>query len=152
MTQAPERAMTGYGYQPLDQHQADGAFDWLLEDFARQTDGVRDAVAVSADGLLIARSARLHRDDADHLAALISGLVSLAHGAARRHDFGGMKILMIEMLRGYLLVSVIDAGGSVGVLAADGADLGVVGYGMAMLADRVGELLTPQVLAVPCTL
>jgi len=141
MTQAPERAMATY--------QSDGVFDWLLEEFARHTDGVRDAVAVSADGLLIARSAGLDRDDADHLAALISGLVSLAHGAARRHDFGGMKILMIEMLRGYLLVSVIDAGGSVGVLAADGADLGVVGYAMAMLGDRVGELLTPHLLAAP---
>ena len=132
-------------------HRDEAAFDWLLEEFARQTDGVRDAVAVSTDGLLIARSAGLDRDDADHLAALISGLVSLAHGAARRYDFGGMKILMIEMLRGYLLVSVIDAGGSVGVLAADGADLGVVGYGMAMLADRVGEMLTPRVLAAPHT-
>ena len=136
---------------PIAADRDESAFDWLLDDFARQTDGVRDAVAVSADGLLVARASGLGRDDADHLAALLSGLVSLAQGAARRHDFGGMKILMIEMLRGYLLVSVIDVGGSVGVLAADGADLGVVGYGMAMLADRVGELLTPQALATPYT-
>jgi predicted regulator of Ras-like GTPase activity (Roadblock/LC7/MglB family) len=122
------------------------AFDWLLDEFARQTDGVREAVAVSADGLLIARSAGVGRDDADHLAALISGLVSLGQGAARRHEFGGMKMLMIEMQRGYLLVSVIAVGGSVGVIAEDGADLGVVGYAVAVLAERVGALLAPRAL------
>src|SRR5947209_367666 len=126
---------------PAPQAPDAAAFDWLLDEFARQTDGVREAVAVSADGLLIARSAGLDRDEADHLAALISGLVSLGQGAAQRHQFGGMRILMIEMQRGYLLVSVIAVGGSVGVIAADGADLGVIGYGMVILAERVGALL-----------
>jgi len=122
------------------------AFDWLLNDFAHDTDGVRDAVAVSADGLLMARSDGLSQDEGDHLAALISGLVSLAQGAGRRYDFGGMKILMIEMRRGYLLVSSIALGGSIGVLARDGADLGVIGYAVAVLADRVGDLLVPAVV------
>jgi predicted regulator of Ras-like GTPase activity (Roadblock/LC7/MglB family) len=122
-------------------------FDWLLNDFVRDTDGVRDAVVVSMDGLLIARSAGLPRDEGDHLAALVCGLVSLARGAARRYDFGGMKILMIEMRRGYLLVSAITDGGCIGVLAGEGADLGVIGYAMAVLADRAGEVLTPAVIA-----
>lgn len=122
-------------------------FDWLLSDFARGTDGVRDAVAVSADGLLVAVSAGLPRDEGDLLAALVCGLVSLAREASRRYDFGGMRILMIEMHRGHLLVCALADGGCIGVLARDGADLGVVGYGMAVLADRVGELLTPAPIA-----
>ena len=40
-----------------DRHQ----FNWLLGNFVHQTDGVRDAVAVSSDGLLIASSDGLSR-------------------------------------------------------------------------------------------
>ena len=40
-----------------DRHQ----FNWLLGNFVHQTDGVRDAVAVSSDGLLIAGSDGLSR-------------------------------------------------------------------------------------------
>ena len=122
-------------------------FDWLLSDFVRGTDGVGEAVAVSADGLLVAVSAGLPRDEGDLLAALVSGLVSLSREASRRYDFGGMKILMIEMHRGHLLVSALSDGGCIGVLAHGGADLGVVGYGMAVLADRAGDLLTPASIA-----
>ncbi|WP_246053757.1 roadblock/LC7 domain-containing protein [Actinocorallia herbida] len=37
------------------------SFTWLLANFVRATDGVADAVAVSSDGLLMARSAGLDR-------------------------------------------------------------------------------------------
>ncbi|WP_371131821.1 hypothetical protein [Streptomyces sp. cf386] len=33
-----------------------------------------------------------------------------------------------------------------GVLAAEGCDVGLAGYEMASLADRAGELLTPQLV------
>jgi predicted regulator of Ras-like GTPase activity (Roadblock/LC7/MglB family) len=122
-------------------------FDWILSDFVRKSDGVRDAVAVSSDGLLIAMSQGLNRDEADHLAAMVAGLASLARGAARRYDFGGMKLLMIEMHRGFLLVSSMTEGGCVGVLADSTADLGLIGYGIAVLADRAGDVLTPATIA-----
>ncbi|NUR62986.1 MAG: roadblock/LC7 domain-containing protein [Catenulispora sp.] len=122
-------------------------FNWLLDDFVRDTAGVCDAVAVAADGLLIASSSGLPRDEGDHLSALVAGLVSLAQAAARRYDFGGLRILMIEMRRGCLLVSAFADGGCLGVLAAEGADLGAVGYGMAVLVDRAGETLTPETIA-----
>jgi predicted regulator of Ras-like GTPase activity (Roadblock/LC7/MglB family) len=123
------------------------AFDWILSDFVRSSDGVRDAIAVSSDGLLIAMSQGLRRDDADHLAAMVAGLASLARGAAKRHDFGGMKLLMIEMHRGFLLVSSIAEGGCVGVLADSAGDLGLIGYRIAVLADRAGDVLTPATIA-----
>jgi uncharacterized protein len=122
-------------------------FDWLLDEFVRETVGVRDAVAVAADGLLIASSRGLPRDEGDHLSALVAGLVALARAAARRYDFGGLRILMIEMRRGCLLVSAFADGGCLGVLAADGADLGAIGYGMAVLVDRAGQTLTPETIA-----
>jgi predicted regulator of Ras-like GTPase activity (Roadblock/LC7/MglB family) len=124
-----------------------GEFNWLLASFVRDTDGVRDAVAVSADGLLIAASRGLDRTGADHLAAIVSGLASLGRSASRRYDFDGLKLVMVEMRRGFLLVSAFSGGGCIGVLAEADADLGLVGYEIAMLVDRVGGFLTPALIA-----
>lgn len=123
------------------------AFNWLLVNFVRDTDGVRDAVAVSSDGLLIAMSEGLDRAEADHLAAVVSGLTGLARSASRRHDFDGLKLIMIEMRRGFLLVSTIADGSCVGVLAERGSDIGLIGYEIAVLADRAGTLLTPALIS-----
>lgn len=122
-------------------------FDWMLANFVRHTDGVRDAVAVSSDGLLIACSSGLARDDADNLAAIVSSMVSLARSAARKHDFEALKLIMIEMRRGFLLVSAISGGSSLGVLAEGDCDLGLVGYEISLLADRFGGLLTPVLIS-----
>lgn len=116
-------------------------FNWLLANFVRSTDGVRDAVAVSSDGLLIAVSDGLDRTEADRLAAIVSGLSSLARSASKRYSFDGVKLIMIEMGRGFLLVSAIRDGSCLGVLADSSGELGLVGYEMAVLAERAGDLL-----------
>jgi len=126
-----------------DRHQ----FNWLLGNFVHQTDGVRDAVAVSSDGLLIASSDGLSRAEADHLAAIVSSLASVARSASRRYDFDGLKLIMIEMQRGFLLVSVISGGSCLGVVAGGDSDVGLVGYEISMLADRFGALLTPALIS-----
>ncbi len=129
------------------QHADPHTFNWLLANFVRGTDGVRDAVAVSSDGLLIAMSEGLDRTSADRLAALVSGLSSLAKSASRNYDFDGLKLIMIEMRRGFLLVSAIDDGSCVGVIADSNCDIGLVGYEIAVLADRAGALLTPGLIS-----
>ena len=126
-----------------DRHQ----FNWLLGNFVHQTDGVRDAVAVSSDGLLIASSDGLNRADADHLAAIVSSLASVARSASRRYDFDGLKLIMIEMRRGFLLVSVIAGGSCLGVVAGGDSDVGLVGYEISLLAERFGALLTPALIS-----
>jgi hypothetical protein len=126
-----------------DRHQ----LNWLLGNFVHQTDGVRDAVAVSSDGLLIASSDGLSRVEADRLAAIVSSMASLARNASRRYDFDGLKLVMIEMLRGFLVISVIEGGSCLGVVAGGESDLGVVGYEISMLAERFGDLLTPALIA-----
>jgi predicted regulator of Ras-like GTPase activity (Roadblock/LC7/MglB family) len=127
----------------LDRHQ----FGWLLGNFVHQTDGVREAVAVSSDGLLIAGSDGLSRTDADQLAAIASSLASLGRGAAKRYDFEGLKLVMIEMRRGFLLVSTIAGGSCLGVIAEGDCDLGLVGYEITSLAERFGPLLTPALIS-----
>ncbi|GAD85175.1 roadblock/LC7 domain-containing protein [Nocardia asteroides] len=121
-------------------------FNWLLGNFVRDTDGVRDTVAVSSDGLLIAMSDGLERAGADRLAAMVSGLSSLARSASRSYDFDGLKLIMIEMKRGFLLVSALGDGSCLGVIADGGCDVGLVGYEMAVLADRAGALLDPMLI------
>ncbi|MEU4692310.1 roadblock/LC7 domain-containing protein [Actinoplanes sp. NPDC023714] len=122
-------------------------FNWLLGNFVQQTDGVRDAVAVSSDGLLIASSDGLDRAEADQLAAIVSSMASLARSASRRYDFDGLKIIMIEMRRGYLIVSQIEGGSVLGVVAGSECALGAIGYEISVLADRFGALLTPALIA-----
>jgi predicted regulator of Ras-like GTPase activity (Roadblock/LC7/MglB family) len=131
----------------LDTHNDSQTFNWLLANFVRNTDGVRDAVAVSSDGLLIAVSDGLGRTEADHLAAIVSGLSSLARSASKRYSFDGVKLIMIEMGRGFLLVSAMRDGSCLGVLADSSGELGLVGYEMAVLAERAGDLLTPTLIA-----
>ncbi|WP_446221819.1 roadblock/LC7 domain-containing protein [Nocardia sp. IBHARD005] len=122
-------------------------FNWLLGNFVRNTDGVRDTVAVSSDGLLIAMSDGLDRTGADRLAAMVSGLSSLARSASRSYDFDGLELIMIEMKRGFLLVSALGDGSCLGVIADGGCDVGLVGYEMAVLAERAGSLLDPLLIS-----
>jgi predicted regulator of Ras-like GTPase activity (Roadblock/LC7/MglB family) len=121
-------------------------FNWLLGRFAGDTAGVIEAIAVSSDGLLIAMSATLERADADRLAAITSAINSLAAGASRVYDLGIANKVIIDLDRGYLLVSTLSVGSSLGVLATKEANLGVLAYEMAMFANRAGDVLTPQLI------
>lgn len=131
----------------LDMDTNPQSFNWLISNFVRGTDGVRDAVAVSSDGLLIAMSEGLDRTAADRLAALTSGLASLAKSASRYYDFDGLKLIMIEMKRGFLLVSTISDGSCIAVLADERCDIGLIGYEIAVLAERAGGLLNPSLIS-----
>src|SRR3978361_1143637 len=82
---------------------------WLLANFADRVPGVAHAIAVSADGLLLAASRDLPRARADQLAAIASGLVSLTQGAARCFEGGAVLQTVVEMDNGFLfLMSITD--------------------------------------------
>lgn len=117
---------------------------WLLAGFAERVPGVAHAVAVSADGLLMAASRNLPRDRADQLAAVASGMVSLTQGASRCFEGGAVLQTVVEMDNGFLFLMSISDGSSFAVLAARTCDPGQVGYEMALLVDRVGVALTPE--------
>ena len=122
-------------------------FGWLVTNFAERVPGVAHAVVVSADGLLLTSSARLPRDRADQLAAVASGIVSLTHGAARCFEAGGVVQTVVEMERGIVLLMSIGDGSCLAVLASPTCDIGLIGYEMTLLVDRVGQLLTPELRA-----
>ncbi|MEV6718136.1 MULTISPECIES: roadblock/LC7 domain-containing protein [Lentzea] len=122
-------------------------FSWLVEDFVSRVAGVAHAIVVSADGLLLASSDRLPHDRAEQLAAVSSGLVSLNIGAARCFEAGEVKQTVVEMERGYLFLMSISDGSCLAVLAAPNCDIGLIGYAMTRLVERVGLQLTPEIRA-----
>jgi predicted regulator of Ras-like GTPase activity (Roadblock/LC7/MglB family) len=127
-------------------HEDAGQFNWLLNNFVKEISGVTDAVAVSSDGLLMARSESLDDAGADQVAAIISGFVSLGHGTVRCFDFGELNQVIVAMTRGYLLMSAMGGAGCLGVVATPRCDISMVGYQMALLVEQGGRLLTPQLI------
>ena len=104
-------------------------------------------MVVSADGLPVAVSDRLDRPMADQLAAIASGVAALSQAGARCFVGGLVTQTLVEMQRGLLLVTSIRDGSCLTVLAAAACDVGVVGYEMAVLVTRVGDVLTPRLRA-----
>ena len=120
---------------------------WAITKFTRDAPGVAHAIVVSADGLLLASSDRLPHDRAEQLVAVSSGLVSLNLGAARCFEAGEVKQTVVEMERGYLFLMSISDGSCLAVLAAPNCDIGLIGYAMTRLVERVGLQLTPEIHA-----
>jgi uncharacterized protein len=123
------------------------SLNWLVESFVRNTAGVAHAAVVSTDGLLVAVSERLDRGRADQVAAISSGLESLTEGAARLFAAGMVNQTVVEMEKGFLFVMGVGDGSCLAALAAPSCDVGVIGYEMAMLVTKVGDVLTPQLRA-----
>jgi len=125
-----------------------GASDlgWLLSNFARKTVGVQEAITVSADGFLLACSGSREQHGIEQFAAIVSGLTSLTNGASSIYGTGEVRQVIVEADRGYFFVMSIDDGSTIGVLAADNCDVGLVGYELALLIDRVGSVLTPALI------
>ncbi|MFE0464022.1 roadblock/LC7 domain-containing protein [Kitasatospora sp. NPDC058965] len=116
---------------------------WLLADLLGSVPGVSEAVVVSSDGLLLADSAQGRK--ADQLSAIISALTSLTGGLAQLVEFGAVQQTMVTMDQGHLVVMAISDGSCLGVYASLDSDLGVLAYQMALLVERAGHALTPQV-------
>jgi len=124
-----------------------GTVSLLVNNFAERVPGVRDAIVLSSDGLLMAMSASLVRDDADRFAAASSGLIGLAHGASSPFGGGRVTEVIIEMEYGFIFVTGIGDGSSLAVMAESACDVGLVGYEMARLVERCGPVFTPELRA-----
>ncbi|MFE1247303.1 roadblock/LC7 domain-containing protein [Streptomyces sp. NPDC058735] len=132
--------------EATDLRAAAADFTWLLDRFAAETAGVVDAIAVSSDGLLIAASQLRDQADSERLAAIVSGLTSLAAGASGNYGLGVLNKVIIDLENGHVLVSAIGSGAVLGVVTSNEAKLGTVAYEMALFANRAGTALTPQLV------
>jgi predicted regulator of Ras-like GTPase activity (Roadblock/LC7/MglB family) len=123
--------------------------DRLLDDLVARAAHVQKAAVISRDGFALVVSAGLSREDAEHLSALAAGLQSLANGGAIH--FGGGKVhqTVIEMERGFLFVTAAGEGSCLAVLAAPQADVGLLGYEMALVVKRLERRATVAGRAAP---
>ena len=121
--------------------------NWLISNFVERVPGVSEAVVVSSDGLPMALSGGIDRDAADRFAAVASGLIGLAYGAAGRFGGGRVNEVIIEMEHAFLFVTGISDGSCLAVVADAGCDVGLVGYEMAVLVEKTGAFLTPELRA-----
>ncbi len=121
--------------------------NWLVSNFVNQVPGVNDAVVVSSDGLPIASSAGLDRDSIDRFSAVASGLIGLSYGAAGRFGGGAVTEVIVEMEQAFLFVTGISDGSLLAVMASASADVGLVAYEMAVLVEKAGAALTPELRA-----
>ncbi len=83
-------------------------------------------------------------DLADPLAAMTSGIISLANNIASKVGEAGCDQVMLKFPAGHFLFMSIGSLAGFAVLARDGANLGVIAHQMAQLVDTVGHVLTPQ--------
>ena len=116
--------------------------DWLLDDLVVRVPDVDKAVILSRDGLAIAASSALGREDSEHLAAVASGFQSLARGAGRHFGGGHVRQTIVEMDTAFLFVTSAGEGSCLAVLSPASADAGLVAYEMAILVKRVGQHLS----------
>lgn len=119
-----------------------GDLNWLLDDLVDRLAGVRHAVVLSTDGLLLGRSTAMTRDDAEHFAAMSSTLYGLARSAGSRFDGGGVRQAVIELDRAVLFVTSAGDNACLALQAAETANLGMVAYEMNVTVQRVGTYLS----------
>jgi predicted regulator of Ras-like GTPase activity (Roadblock/LC7/MglB family) len=125
-----------------------GDLGWLLDDLVSRLPQARRAAVLSTGGLLVAASQGLDRADAEYLCAVAAGFHSLARGAGRHFGGGRVRQTLIEMDSAYLFVAAAGAGACLALLASQDADVGLVAYEIARLANRLGERLGRPVRAV----
>jgi predicted regulator of Ras-like GTPase activity (Roadblock/LC7/MglB family) len=118
-----------------------GQLGWLLDDLVARVAMVTKAVILSRDGLAIGASAGMTREDSEYLCAAAAGLQSLARGTSQHFGAGAVRQTIVEMESAFLFVMAAGEGSCLAVLAAHGADVGLVAYEMALLVTRVGEHL-----------
>ncbi|KUO07903.1 roadblock/LC7 domain-containing protein [Streptomyces sp. DSM 15324] len=114
----------------------------LLDDLTERVEHVRHALVLSNDGLVAGASTGLRREDAEHLAAVSSGLHSLAKGSGRHFGAGQVRQTMIEFDDALLFVTAAGSGSCLCVLSGAQGDMGQIAYEMTLLVSRVGEHVT----------
>jgi predicted regulator of Ras-like GTPase activity (Roadblock/LC7/MglB family) len=127
----------------------DSGLSWLLDDLVTRVAQVDKAVILSRDGLALAASAGLTREDAEHLAATAAGFQSLARGIGHQFGGGSVRQTIVEMEHSFLFVTAAGAGSCLAVLSPASADAGLIAYEMALLVKRVGEHLSVNTRPVP---
>ncbi|MFI0356061.1 roadblock/LC7 domain-containing protein [Actinomadura sp. 9N407] len=118
---------------------------WMLDETLLMPE-TRYAILLSADGLLMAHSERIGRDEAERQAAGMSGLQSLARGTAAFCGDPGTtwRQTVTEFDDGYVFLVAAGPGAYLAVSATQRVDMESVSFRLQELVQRLGkELTTP---------
>ncbi|MFG2126426.1 roadblock/LC7 domain-containing protein [Streptomyces sp. NPDC048751] len=116
---------------------------WML-DSALEIPGALHAVLISADGLLMARTQDFGKDDADRVAAGMSGVQSLSRslgffiGGTRHH----WRQTLVEFDEGWVFLISAGEGAYLGVSASPDVDMADITFRMQQLVGQLGKALT----------
>jgi predicted regulator of Ras-like GTPase activity (Roadblock/LC7/MglB family) len=121
-----------------------GQLSWLLDNLVNQVEHVQQGLILSRDGLVVAASQSLTREDGEHLSALAAGVQSLARGTGLHFKGGEVRQTIIEMEYAFLFVIAAGKGTCLAVLTSAEPNVGVIAYEMAMLVRRMGKYLASE--------
>ena len=125
---------------------ADGSnrLTWMLS--SMDIEGVRYSVLISGDGLRMAHSDSITRDEADAFAAAVSGVQSLGKALALLcgDDRNRLRQNLIEYDQSLVLITAAGQNAMLGVCAEPTADAGLIVHRMNDLASRLGNELSSQ--------
>ncbi|MFL6051707.1 MAG: roadblock/LC7 domain-containing protein [Actinoallomurus sp.] len=114
---------------------------WLLRGLGEEVPVIRGSVLLSSDGMLKAAHG-FDRVSAEQLAALASGLFSMARSAGNKFDNSNeVRQVVTELKSSQLFISWAGFNSVLAVLARGDADPGVVGFEMARLIKAVRPFL-----------
>lgn len=115
---------------------------WLLDELVAAPEA-RNAILLSADGLMTASSQNLDRDLADRVAAMASGMQSLSRSGAQFVEPGGSpwEQTMALYQHGYLFTIAAAAGSFLIASAGRDVDVAAFSHQMALTVKRLGKEL-----------
>ncbi|SEG88438.1 Predicted regulator of Ras-like GTPase activity, Roadblock/LC7/MglB family [Actinacidiphila yanglinensis] len=116
---------------------------WMLES-ALEVPGARHAILISADGLLMARSQGVRKDEADTVAAAMSGIQSLSRtmGAFCGSPEMVWRQTLVEFDGGWVFLISAGAGAYLAVSSAPDVDMAAITFRMQQLVSQLGKVLT----------
>ncbi|MET0136368.1 MAG: roadblock/LC7 domain-containing protein [Kibdelosporangium sp.] len=116
---------------------------WMLDN-ALQMPETRHAILLSADGLLMAHSGSIGRDDAERHAAAMSGLQALARSTAEfcGPTSNGWQQTVNEFSGGYVFLVAAGPGAYLAMSATEKVDMEAVSFRLQELVQRLGKELT----------
>ncbi|GAB2964672.1 hypothetical protein GCM10027280_61950 [Micromonospora polyrhachis] len=125
---------------------ATGTLTELLDDFVNRVPEVRQALALSPDGLRLAASREVDDELAEQMSSLAAGLQALALAAGREHGAKSVQQIVVQMVEAYLFVAATRGGAIFVVLFTADAEIGDLAYEVAVFAGQADRHL-PTYLA-----
>ncbi len=116
--------------------------NWLIDGLVDRIAGVRFAVVLSTDGLVLGRSSAMSREDAEHFGAMSATLYGLARSAGGRFGGGAVQQAVIELASAVLFVTAAGENACIALQVGTEVSLGLVAYEMNVTVQRIGTLLS----------